>query len=85
MRISALVSDPCRDCRRYGPESAGSSNATGSIRAVPLSVEGREPVLFDFDTGNGGALIIYPAYAEAEERNRFACEGGGGDHAVTAA
>ena len=40
--------------------------STGSIRAVPLSVEGREPVLFDFDTGNGGALIIYPAYAEAE-------------------
>ena len=40
--------------------------STGSIRAVPLSVEGREPVLFDFDTGNGGALIIYPAYAGAE-------------------
>ena len=39
--------------------------STGSIRAVPLSIEGREPVLFDFDTGNGGALIIYPAYAEA--------------------
>ena len=40
--------------------------STGSVRAVPLSIEGREPVLFDFDTGNGGALIIYPAYAEAQ-------------------
>ncbi|HEY0600277.1 aspartyl protease family protein [Brevundimonas sp.] len=39
--------------------------STGAIRAVPLSIEGREPALFDFDTGNGGALIIYPAYAEA--------------------
>ena len=40
--------------------------STGAIRAVPLSIEGRPSALFDFDTGNGGALIIYPAYAEAE-------------------
>lgn len=40
--------------------------SSGAIRAVPVSIEGRPPVLFDFDTGNGGALIIYPAYAEAE-------------------
>lgn len=40
--------------------------SSGAIRAVPVSIEGRAPVLFDFDTGNGGALIIYPAYAEAE-------------------
>lgn len=39
--------------------------STGSLRAMPLSIEGREPELFDFDTGNGGALILYPAYAEA--------------------
>ncbi|MFN3669538.1 MAG: aspartyl protease family protein [Brevundimonas sp.] len=39
--------------------------STGSIRAIPLSIEGRAPALFDFDTGNGGALIVYPAYAEA--------------------
>lgn len=39
--------------------------STGSIRAIPLSIEGQAPALFDFDTGNGGALIIYPAYAEA--------------------
>jgi hypothetical protein len=40
--------------------------STGSIRAVPLSIEGRPPALFDFDTGNGGALIVYPAYAASE-------------------
>ncbi|MBU2168317.1 MAG: aspartyl protease family protein [Alphaproteobacteria bacterium] len=40
--------------------------SSGAIRAVPVSIEGRPPVLFDFDTGNGGALILYPAYAEAE-------------------
>ncbi|HYD28798.1 aspartyl protease family protein [Brevundimonas sp.] len=40
--------------------------STGALRAVALSVEGRPPALFDFDTGNGGALIIYPAYAGAE-------------------
>lgn len=40
--------------------------SSGAIRAVPVSIEGRAPVLFDFDTGNGGALILYPAYAGAE-------------------
>lgn len=40
--------------------------STGSLRAVPISIEGRPPALFDLDTGNGGSLIIYPAYAEAE-------------------
>ncbi len=40
--------------------------SSGAIRAVPVSIEGRPPVLFDFDTGNGGALILYPAYAGAE-------------------
>ncbi|HYC73720.1 MAG TPA: aspartyl protease family protein [Brevundimonas sp.] len=39
--------------------------STGAIRAVPLSIEGRSPALFEFDTGNGGALIIHPAYAGA--------------------
>lgn len=40
--------------------------SSGAIRAVAVSIEGRPPVLVDFDTGNGGALILYPAYAEAE-------------------
>jgi hypothetical protein len=33
------------------------------IRSVPVSVEGAEPVLFDFDLGNGTPLLIYSAYA----------------------
>lgn len=31
-------------------------------RSIPLSVEGRQAVPFDFDLGNNGALIVYPAY-----------------------
>lgn len=34
------------------------------IRSVPVSVEGHEPVNADFDLGNGGALIVYPASVE---------------------
>lgn len=50
------------------PEGAAEIDlvSTGDIRAVRLSIEGRSAELFDFDTGNGGGLIIYPAYAEAE-------------------
>ncbi|WP_420470048.1 aspartyl protease family protein [Brevundimonas sp. FT23042] len=40
--------------------------STGTLRAVALSIEGRSPALFDLDTGNGSALLIYPAYAQAE-------------------
>ena len=40
--------------------------STGDIRAVRLSIEGRPAELFDFDTGNGSPLLIYPAYVEAE-------------------
>ena len=35
-------------------------------RAVEVCVEGGEPVLFDFDTGNGGSLLIYPSYWQAQ-------------------
>lgn len=31
------------------------------IRTVPVSVEGHETVTVDFDLGNGGALLLYPA------------------------
>ena len=34
-------------------------------RSVPLSVEGRSPVSFDFDLGNNGGLIVYSAYRDA--------------------
>lgn len=40
--------------------------STGDIRAVQLSIEGRAAQLFDFDTGNGGGLILYPDYAASE-------------------
>lgn len=35
------------------------------IRSVPVSVEGKPPVQFDFDIGNGGPLIVYSAYWKA--------------------
>jgi hypothetical protein len=33
-------------------------------RSIPVSVEGRAAVSFDFDLGNNGALIVYPAYRD---------------------
>ncbi|WP_296818146.1 aspartyl protease family protein [Brevundimonas sp.] len=42
------------------------SEATGGLRSVPVSIEGRQPVPFDFDIGNGGSLIIFPGYAEEQ-------------------
>lgn len=42
------------------------SEATGGLRSVPVSIEGRPEAPFDFDIGNGGALIVFPGYAEAE-------------------
>jgi hypothetical protein len=33
-------------------------------RTIPISVEGAPAVPFDFDLGNDGALIIYPAYRD---------------------
>jgi hypothetical protein len=33
-------------------------------RSIPVSVEGRPAVSFDFDLGNNGALIVYPAYRD---------------------
>jgi len=33
-------------------------------RTIPLSVEGRAAVSFDFDLGNNGGLIVYSAYRE---------------------
>ncbi|MDG2521760.1 aspartyl protease family protein [Caulobacter segnis] len=36
--------------------------STGGIHAIPASLEGGEPVLFDFDLGNGGPLLVFPGY-----------------------
>jgi hypothetical protein len=33
-------------------------------RSIPVSVEGRAAVSFDFDLGNNGALIVYSAYRD---------------------
>ena len=40
------------------------SEATGGLRSVPVSIEGREPVPMDFDIGNGGSLLVFPGYVE---------------------
>jgi hypothetical protein len=36
-------------------------------RAVPVSVEGRPPVPFDLDLGNGSPLAVFPAYYKAQK------------------
>ena len=36
------------------------------IRSIPVSVEGRPPVQFDFDLGNGSPLLIFPAYYQSQ-------------------
>jgi hypothetical protein len=33
-------------------------------RSIPVSIEGRTAVPFDFDLGNNGPLIVYPAYRD---------------------
>ncbi len=61
------------------------------IRAVPVSVEGRAPVSFDFDLGNGSPLLVFPAYWQKEKllegRPHSAALGGaiGGIHPETVA
>jgi hypothetical protein len=36
----------------------------GDVRTIPISLEGAAAVPFDFDLGNAGTLIIYPAYRD---------------------
>ena len=50
---------------------SGPHNATrvalgrhGDNRTVPISLEGAAAVPFDFDLGNNGTLIVYPAYRD---------------------
>lgn len=51
-----------------------------SNRAVPVAVEGADPVPFDFDLGNGSALDVFPAYYGPHHllENRRASETYGG-------
>jgi len=39
----------------------------GENRTVPVSVEGREPVDFDFDLGSNSPVIIYPYYRDSAQ------------------
>lgn len=55
--------DPAKFKRPAGAAEVPITLVDG-LRAVPVSVEGREPVLFDFDIGNGSPLIVFPAYAD---------------------
>src|SRR5690606_30660403 len=40
--------------------------SAGGLRSVEVSIEGRPPVPFDFDIGNGGSVLVFPVYAQAE-------------------
>ena len=56
----------------YDPSGyAGPHDATrvplgrhADARTVPISLEGAPPAPFDFDLGNAGTLIVYPAYGD---------------------
>ncbi|MBC6982311.1 aspartyl protease family protein [Caulobacter sp. 17J80-11] len=39
----------------------------GGLRAVEVSVEGRPPVLLDFDIGNGSPLLLYSSFWEPQK------------------
>jgi hypothetical protein len=36
----------------------------GDVRTIPISLEGAPAAPFDFDLGNAGTLIVYPAYRD---------------------
>ncbi|MDO8380896.1 pepsin/retropepsin-like aspartic protease family protein [Phenylobacterium sp.] len=38
------------------------ASPSGGLRAVPVSIEGKPPVLMDFDIGNGSPLIVFSDY-----------------------
>src|SRR5690606_4510221 len=40
--------------------------SAGGLRSVEVSIEGRPPAPFDFDIGNGGSALVFPASAAAE-------------------
>jgi hypothetical protein len=66
-------------------------NRAPGLRSIPVSVEGRAPVPFDFDLGNGAPLLVFPAYYQAQKllqtRPSSKAIGGaiGGIHAETIA
>lgn len=53
--------DPARFQPDPGFVAVPVSNVSG-LHAIPASIEGRAPVLMDFDLGNGSPLLIFPSY-----------------------
>ncbi|WP_269713649.1 aspartyl protease family protein [Caulobacter sp. NIBR2454] len=53
--------DPARFTPKAGAVSVPVTSVAG-IHAIPASIEGAEPVLLDFDLGNGGPLLVFPGY-----------------------
>ncbi|MGA0604554.1 aspartyl protease family protein [Phenylobacterium sp. VNQ135] len=51
--------DPVRYRAPAGVVPVPVTNVAG-LHAIPVSIEGGEPVLMDFDLGNGQALLVYP-------------------------
>ncbi|PZQ60234.1 MAG: hypothetical protein DI570_14625 [Phenylobacterium zucineum] len=53
--------DPARFQPAPGFVAVPVSNVSG-LHAIPASIEGRPPVLLDFDLGNGSPLLVFPSY-----------------------
>ncbi len=53
--------DPARFTPKPGAVAVPVTNSNG-LHAIPASIEGAEPVLFDFDLGNGSPLLVFPGY-----------------------
>lgn len=53
--------DPARFKPKPGAVAVPVTNSNG-LHAIPASIEGAEPVLFDFDLGNGSPLLVFPGY-----------------------
>jgi|GEM_PF-436738 len=53
--------DPARFQPAPGAVAVPVTNVSG-LHAIPASIEGGKPTLFDFDLGNGQPLLVFPAY-----------------------
>lgn len=53
--------DPAGFTPNPGAVAVPVTNSNG-LHAIPASIEGAEPVLFDFDLGNGSPLLVFPGY-----------------------
>ena len=53
--------DPARYQAPAGAVAVPVSNV-GGLHAIPVSIEGADPVLMHFDLGNGSPMLVYPNY-----------------------